>query len=518
MSSILEPTILPRFRYGLLANFAGSGWAAAMQLLCIPLYIKFMGIEAYGLIGFYLVFQAMTQLLDLGLSPTMNREMARYSVQPEKAAEARDLVRSLEIGYWMIGLLVATVLVVGSTWIATDWVKAETLPVGSVRKALLLMAMLSFFQWPVSFYQGGLMGLHRQVTFNIVRMSAVTLNTAGAILVLWLVSPTINTFLYWQIAVNAAQVAVLSVLLWKCLPASLRAPKFDLALIRSVGRFAAGVGGITLIGLALTQIDKIVVSKLLSLKIFGYYTLACAISNGLLIISAVIFNVIFPRMTAQAAVEDTGGVRLSYHGGSQLMAVLVLPLAAVLGFFSFDVLRLWTRNIEMASFDAPILSILVIGSALNALLYLPYALQLAHGWTRLNFMAGLISLLVVIPLIIPITQYFGPIGAATIWASLNLLNILIVVPIMHRRLLQRDMWAYYRDVCVPLTVVLGVTTIARLVFPNLGSPGTTMITLLGVWLCASGAAAFVAPQIRAWMIVQFTNFRLGRIKEVGTPG
>jgi len=45
-----------------MANFAGTGWAALMQIVCIPLYIKFMGIEAYGLIGFYLVLQAMLQV------------------------------------------------------------------------------------------------------------------------------------------------------------------------------------------------------------------------------------------------------------------------------------------------------------------------------------------------------------------------------------------------------------------------------------------------------------------------
>ena len=77
-----------------------------LQMACVPLYIRFLGVEAYGLIGFYLMLQAILQVLDLGLSPTMNREMARYSVQPEKADEARDLVRTLELGYWLIGLMI----------------------------------------------------------------------------------------------------------------------------------------------------------------------------------------------------------------------------------------------------------------------------------------------------------------------------------------------------------------------------------------------------------------------------
>ena len=72
------------FKLELVASFAGTGWAALVQLICIPAYIKFMGMESYGLFGFYLVLQAMLQILDLGLSPTMTREIARYSVQPEK--------------------------------------------------------------------------------------------------------------------------------------------------------------------------------------------------------------------------------------------------------------------------------------------------------------------------------------------------------------------------------------------------------------------------------------------------
>ena len=82
-------------KLNLAANLMGSAWAMLVQLVCIPLYVKFMGVEAYGLVGFYLMLQAMLQILDLGLSPTMNREMARYSFEPEKANDARDLVRTL---------------------------------------------------------------------------------------------------------------------------------------------------------------------------------------------------------------------------------------------------------------------------------------------------------------------------------------------------------------------------------------------------------------------------------------
>src|SRR5659263_597684 len=86
---------MSRVKTNFFANLAGSGWTALVGLACTPLYIRFMGMEAYGLIGFYFMLQGVIQILDLGLSPTMNREMARYSVLPGKAGR-----RATSSGRW----------------------------------------------------------------------------------------------------------------------------------------------------------------------------------------------------------------------------------------------------------------------------------------------------------------------------------------------------------------------------------------------------------------------------------
>src|ERR1700691_784669 len=210
MKPSLELGHFPRFRHGLVANLAGSAWSTLMQLVCVPMYIRFLGIEAFGLIGFYLMFQTLLQVLDLGLSPTMNREMARYSVQQEKADEARDLVRTLEVGYWGIGILIGAALVAVSPWVATHWIAAGATPVSSVKQAVTLMGLLAVFQWPISFYQGGLFGLGKQIPFNVVRVIAATASSGGAVLVLRFVSPTIQAFFLWLVAMNAVQVVLLT--------------------------------------------------------------------------------------------------------------------------------------------------------------------------------------------------------------------------------------------------------------------------------------------------------------------
>ena len=51
----------------IIANYAGSAWNVITSLAFVPLYIKFIGIEAYGLIGFFSSLQIVLSLLDLGL-------------------------------------------------------------------------------------------------------------------------------------------------------------------------------------------------------------------------------------------------------------------------------------------------------------------------------------------------------------------------------------------------------------------------------------------------------------------
>lgn len=495
------------FKLDLAANFAAAGWSFLVQIVCIPLYLKFLGIEAYGLIGIYLTLQAILQVLDFGLSPTMNREMARYSVQPEKAAEARDLVRTLEAGYWLIGIAIGAVILAASPWLARDWLKGGAIPLRDLQHTIMLMAVLAVFQWPVSFYQGGLMGLGRQVAYNGLNMVMVTLANGGAVLILWLVSPTIQAFFLWLIAVNAAKAILLATFLWKTLPRASRSAEFDLRQVRNIWRFAAGMSGITAFALILTQMDKVILSKLLSLKVFGYYSLAGMFGMGLAMIVGSVFNTIFPRFSALAAGNEEA-LSPIYHRCTQLMAVLVLPVAAVLSMFSIDILQLWTRNAEVARNAGPIASILVVGTAINGLMYLPYALQLAYGWTSIGLRITIFLTVTLLPAIWILATRYGAVGAASVWVGLNCIYMAIGVPLTHRRLLRGEASRWFTEIGRSLGAVLLVTGLGRALITSPMSSGVAIVNLAVVFLGALAAGAFAAPQIRSSLLAQLSKIRL----------
>jgi O-antigen/teichoic acid export membrane protein len=494
------------FKFSLIASFAGTGWAALAQLICIPLYIKLMGIESYGLVAFYLMLQAVLQVLDFGLSPTINREMARYSVQLDKMDEARDLVRTLEIGYWLTGLLIGGGLLAASGRMSVHWLRADSLANQKVTHALMLMAVLSVFQWPVSFYQGGLMGLHRQVLYNIIRIVAVTLNTGGAVLILWLVSPTITALLAWQVVVSFFQALVLMLVLWKSLLPATRAPRFAPVMVRNIWRFAAGMSGIAVFSLILGQADKLILSRLFSLKVFAYYTLAGMFGTGLVMIANSVFNATYPRFCAMVALTDEQALSSFYHMITQVMALLIVPLAAVCALFSREILRLWTGNNELANNAAPIATVLVIGSALSALMFLPYMLQLAYGWTSIGLKITVVLTGLAIPAIWFAAKNYGPVRVAFVWLAMQAANVLIGVPLTHRRLLRHDglLWVL-QDVGPSILAAILVTGVGRSLMTGPLSPVTTSATLLLVLLCAFITSASVAPSIRRRLLMKLSS-------------
>jgi O-antigen/teichoic acid export membrane protein len=327
-------------RQNIIANFAGRVWSALMALAFLPLYVRFLGIESYGLIGFFISLVALLSIFDMGLSATLSKEMARLSVRPGKEREARDLVRTFELIYWGTGILLGGGIALLAPLIARGWLNAQGVAVQTMEEAILIMGLAVALQWPNSLYSGGLMGLQRQVLLNAIRAGTTTLQAGGAVLVLWLVSPTIYAYFLWQILIGALHTAIVGAALWKSLPAGTNAV-FRKVLLANNWRFAGGMTGITVLVVILTQTDKIVLSKMLSLELFGYYSLAAVIASAVYYISNPIFSALFPRFTQAIGGGNAAEVTLLYHKGSQLMSALVSPLCIFAALFSEELLAVW---------------------------------------------------------------------------------------------------------------------------------------------------------------------------------
>lgn len=487
-------------KHNMVANLIGRAWTAVMSLVFVPLYIHFLGIESYGLIGLFVSITALLSVLDLGLGTTLTRELARLSAQPDSAQQSRDLVRTLELVYWGIAILIGIALGLLARPIAQYWITTRTIAASIVEQALIIMGLVIACEWPMALYAGGLVGLQRHSLLNGIRVLMATLEYGGAVLVLWLLAPTIQAFFVWQILVSAVQTLLMGVCLWALLPAAERAT-FRPQLFKALWRFSAGLAGISILVAILTQIDKLVLSKLLPLDLFGYYALAAALGGALNYLTSPLSSALFPKIAQLVAAELTDELATFYHKSCQLVSLVILPAAAIFALFAPELLPLWIRDPQIVANIHPLVSLFVLGTAVNATMVIPYSLQLAYGWTKLTLIQNLVSVFVLVPLLFVMVQAFGVIGAAVVWLVLNISYVVVMIPLMHRRLLPGEMWYWYRvDVGLPLLVCVGVGLAGRVWLSAPMSPFMQVAAIACTALFMVLTVAWVLPYIRAMLI------------------
>lgn len=490
-----------RVKKNVAANYAGSAGVALISLIFVPIYIKFMGIESYGLIGFFVSVMGVFSLLDLGLGATLNVHLARLSGLQGREQESIDLTRTIEVIYWCVGAIIGASVYLLAEPIAVHWVRSEHLTTSQVSQAVMLMGFAMALRWPTSLYSNGLIGLQKQVLANGVAVVFAIVRSAGAVLVLWLISPTIQAFFAWQTVAGGLGTATWAYFLWKELPRASGRARISKEALSGIWRFSTGMTGIGIVSFILTYSDKIILSKMLTLEMFGYYSLAWAIAGVLIRVALPVATAYFPRFSQLVGLEDSAGLRNVYHKACQMVSVVMLPSAMVIAFYSRDILLVWTGSAITAENAYVLLSFLIIGTAFNGLMQMPYRLQLAHQWTSLSLLVNTAAIFCQLPLLILMTGMYGALGAAAVWCIMNGSYVLIVIPLMHRRILRGEQWAWYgHDVGLPALGAFSVVLISLWVVPTHMSTFNTVTFLTVTGGLSLVAAVVAAPHVRSSIV------------------
>lgn len=499
----------------LIANLASQGLMLALGVACMPAILARVGAEAYGLVGLLWTLQSVAGVLDFGWGMAANRELARLSASPDNAGAMRALVARLSRSYLLCAAGVGAAAWFVAPWFGEAWLRPRELSAAEVGYALRWMGVVVALQIPIAFFSSCVLGLQRAVPLSVVRCASLAIGFPGAVALLSLGPPTIDRFLAAQVVAASCQLVGTFVILRFALPPAARAAgatdaaEIDWPAMRG---FATGVFGISLAGLLLSYSDKLLLSKILSLEQFGYYSLAAMVSSGLLSMAQPVFAVVLPRFSQLLAAHQGDAIATLYHQASQFLAVLIVPLGLLLSVSPEAALLAWTGRGDVVAHSADILRWLAIGSTLIGLVNVPYALQLAHGWTRLPLASNALAVVVVLPLMAILGTRHGPAAAATAWTGLGVAYVLVLTPLTLRTLLPNALRAWIRDDMLPTCLLsLCAHLLVRCSLP--ASTRSQAVLFLLVSLSTSSIAALLgAPASRHWLGRFFI-----RPKPIGEP-
>ncbi len=492
-------------RANVLANYIGTGLTAFMAIVMSPVFLHLLGKEAFGLVALFNTMTAVTAIFELGISSAVARQLARSG-----AADLRRIREStavMELVFTGIGLLLGSLICIAGPAVARHWLNPGSLDPRTMDAAVVWLGIGFICRWNISYYTAGLNGLERQVGLNVVMVLAATVQYAGLVVVLWGWSATLPVFFAYLAACGLVQMLILRHLLWRLVGWDADCRRWPSGSVTGLRSFAGGMTLISLTTIFLSQVDKIVLSRLMPLAQFGVYSFASSTASGTSRIIGPVFNAIYPRMTNLVAAGPRGPLLEFYQLAAQVVACLMAPGVIALAFFTAPLLRVWTRNPELAAEVEPLLRWFLLGNLLGALNNVPYALQLAHGWTSLPFKANSVSIVLLVPGGIWAYHIWGAAGVAAVWFVLNAGYVTCSVPLMHRRLGWEGMLEWYaRGVVLPLVVCTLVSGAAW--YWASGLPDRFQVLLAGFTVLLSTAAvAVVSPAIRTMTGIWFAQVR-----------
>jgi O-antigen/teichoic acid export membrane protein len=477
------------------ANLAGQFWVALMQLAFVPVYLHYLGREAFGLIGLFVILQNLLVLLDLGLSTLINREMARYQQGMLERASVRQLLRSIELAGGAIALLVLLIGIVSSHWIASHWLTVQSLDITVVTRSLMLIALYGSLRFIESFYKGALLGLQQHNHLNGLQAFFATLRGICSWVLVAFVAADISYFFICQCIVSFLLVLTMIHRTYAVIGTSKDDVKNTVRPLWLHRHFATGMFATTLFSLILTQADKVFLSKIVALAEFGDFMLAHTCATAMMLMVSPLAQSYYPHLTRLYESGDQPALVSAYHQGCQLLTIALFPVALMLIFFAQPLLELWTQNHELSVRIASWVQWLAVGNLFLGLMNMPYMLQLAHGNSRFAAVVNALIVIIQLPLLYILIPRYGADAVAWVWLGVTSIYMLIVVPTMHRKILPGQLRQWYLiDVGKPAAAALVIGFLLYASVPISSTWWIALLELIGIYLLMLIAAMSTAPQ------------------------
>ncbi|MBE0623852.1 MAG: polysaccharide biosynthesis protein [Burkholderiales bacterium] len=443
-------------RWNVVANYVGQGYSTLIAIVMLPFYLKHLGAEAYGLVGFFAMLQAWFALLDMGLSPTLSRQMAHKRGQAVSGwGELRKLLRSIEVLFMLLAFVIGLGIWLSSDWIATRWLTVQTLSHDEVAYCITLMGIMFGMRWFASLYRGGVQGMERMVWLNAVTIVLATLRFVGVYALLLWVTQKPRHFFEFQLAISVIELWILAAKLYRLTPHRTDAGEvwFSWSALNAVLPFASGIAYTSGLWILLTQVDKLILSHALPLKEFGYFTLVAVVANGLLSLTGPVKQAILPRMTLLLSRGDAPAMLDLYRKSTLVVAGVIFPITGTVAIFSTELLYAWTGDKAAADWAGPVLKWFVLGNGILAIAAFPYYLQFAYGRIRLHVINSTINAVIQVPILAFAAYQYGALGVAYAWFGVRLFGFLIFPAIVHHQLVPgfHKKWLL-RDVLTPALV------------------------------------------------------------------
>lgn len=428
-------------RRNTLINLSGALAPMVVMLVTVPLYLRVLGEERYGVLALVWLVLGYFSFLELGLGKATANQIAKaHDSPPSERSEIFWTALAVNASMGMLGA--------GVLWLVGDYLLTGVLDLSEgfrleVKQALPWLIGTLPLALVMSVLNGALEGRNRFLAANVLQVVGNVAFQVVPLVVAHLHGPSLAIVVPAAIVTRVAMNVPVLLVCQVALPLK-EVPRVSLQRARSLFTFGGWVAVSGIASPLLETIDRFLIGMLVGAKAVAHYTIAYQLATKLRVLPGSLARALFPSFSAD---DETTSRDLAMRSLSVLVGIMTpVTVAAVLLVQPF--LDRWVGE-NLAQYAAPIAQVILVGVWVNSLAYVPLVLLQGGGRPELVATFHMLELAPFIAVVYLAAGEWGAIGAAVAW------TVRVHVDAFFLFFVARISAASIKPLAIPCALVLG---------------------------------------------------------------
>jgi len=415
------------------ANYISQLFTILVTFVSTPFLVQILGVEAYGLVGLNLSIQAAFMLLDFGLAGGIIKECAKDYYHIDQKLRLTKYLNTSELAFILISITGGLFLYGFGGLFYENWTNSEVITSKTLMICFNLISLSVAIRFISGQYRSIYVGRERQKELSILNISFNFLKHILVFAILYYSNNSIIVYFSYQLCIVFLELLVL----WKGsrrfdqkLTSVSWSDSISVKIFSSTLKFSGSVALISLLWVVAIQFDKMLLTRILNITEYGYYSLAVTLSGAILLFNAPINTAILPRLSYLHSIGRYNDVNSLYLTVSQLLFVICFPIALVMFILADHILFFWTGLVTTIEYSY-ILKYHVAGTVGLLISGIPFLFAYAYEKLKFNIVANIIFLIILLPIYTYLVINYSLKSALIFWCILCLSFMLIFTSIFH---------------------------------------------------------------------------------------
>jgi O-antigen/teichoic acid export membrane protein len=415
-------------------NLVGAVVPVLVSLVTIPIYLKVIGLDRYGVLAICWVLVGYFGLFEFGLGPAVAQRIATLSAQPAGVRSAvawGALGLSLALG--TLGCLLLWAVagpLLGAMKGLTPSLSSEA------RDAVEWLGLLVPLSTTYAVLSGALQGRQQFLVMNIMTSSGNILVGVAPLAAALLQGPALPHLIAALVTARLCIVAALLLACWRRVP--LERPAWpSSAILGSLVAFGGWVAAAAALTPVLTSAEKVAIGWMIGAAAVSVYMIPFTLLGRMTVLPQSLASALIPRFATLSPDEVDDFEHRLLASFSRLITPIMLLAMIVLAPF----LQLWVGD-KLGTQGTPLGMLLIAGIWFNCCTYVPYSRLQGTGRPQLVTKLVALQALPYLLFLILCMKVGHLAGAAFAWSFRMAIEmvLLIVGTGQPRRLLSSIWW------------------------------------------------------------------------------